>query len=230
MRALVNYDAQAALKLGLDSLSEISGITIGSVPIETVRDRASFGGATPAQIIAAIPAQAQPEVAIRAAILSSLLTITFSSAPEIAEEIALQSIIAARGGFTEHAPFAISVCGLFKHAKALHEEANVLDTVATTLVKKISSPYVRLGVRTALTCTAHFTAVPPRDIYSSYMQIASDGEFEIADDDRILTLNFTLSQLPIWLIGSFSIMEWATHIICSSCVVKICLRLMRLGR
>lgn len=177
MRALVNYDAQAALKLGLDSLSENSGITIGSVPIETVRNRASFGAATPAQILAAIPAQAQPEVVARAAILSALLTITFSSAPNIAEEIALQSVIAARGGFTEYAPFAFSVCALFKHAMALHEEAIVLETVAATLVKKVSSPYARLGVRTALACTAHHAVVPLQNINSTYVQIASDGEF-----------------------------------------------------
>lgn len=176
VKALVNYDAQAALKLGLDNLSEISGITIGADPIETIRARASFGKATAAQILASIPTQAPPEVAARAAVLSSLLTITFSSAPGIAEEIALQSIIAAREGFTEHAPFAFSVCILFKHSQALHEQANVLDSVAASLVKQISSPYTRLGVRMSLACTAHHTDILPCVVTAGYVQISSDGK------------------------------------------------------
>ncbi|KAF7986721.1 hypothetical protein HWV62_20268 [Athelia sp. TMB] len=176
-RALTNYDAQAALKLGLSTLSNICGITIGSTPIEDIRMRASFGDASVEQILALIPSQPPPEVAARAAILSSLITLTFSSAPEIAEEIVLQGAIAAREGFTEHAPITLSVFALFKHSTMREgsEEAKTLDIVAGHLAKRVSSPYVRLGARMGLACTAHHNGTAPQDILATYAQISADA-------------------------------------------------------
>lgn len=140
LKALTNLDGKLALAFGLQKLSELCGIQVGGENIEIVRGKASFGEATADQILDMIPLYPPPEVAARAAIMNSLVTLAFASASGIAEETVLYAVIASREGFTQYTPFAFSVLVLFKHSMGMHREANELAKVAGSYVHKIGSP------------------------------------------------------------------------------------------
>lgn len=140
LKALINLDPKAALDFGLRQLSELCGIQFGVHPIEEVRSKASFGEATAQEILATISLHPKQTVAARAAILSSLVAVSFTSAADIAEEIVSHAVIAAREGFTEYAPYNISVFVMFKHSMGLHKEASALAEVAASFLHRIASP------------------------------------------------------------------------------------------
>lgn len=140
LKALTNLDGKLAIDFGIQKLSELCGIKMSSEDIEIVRDKASFGEATADQILDMIPLHPQPEVAARAAIFNSLVSLAFASAPAIAEEMVLYAVIASRDGFTQYTPFAFSVLVFFKHSMGMHQEANELAKVAGSYVHKIGSP------------------------------------------------------------------------------------------
>lgn len=140
LKALTNLDGKLAIDFGIQKLSELCGIRMGGEDIEIVRGKASFGEATAEQILDLIPLNPQPEVAARAAIMNSMATLAFASAPGIAEEMALYAVIASRDGFTQYTPFAFSILVFFKHSMGMHQEAKELAKVAGSYVHKIGSP------------------------------------------------------------------------------------------
>lgn len=142
IKALVNLDARGALEFGLRELLEICDIRIVGDPqaIENLRLKASYGSMTADDILAVIPSSPPPVTAARAAILTSLVAVSFAFQPDVAEEIVLHAILAAGEGFTEHAIFAYSVQVLFKHGQDLHGEANALSELGGTMLNKIVSP------------------------------------------------------------------------------------------
>ncbi|KAF7986847.1 hypothetical protein HWV62_12562 [Athelia sp. TMB] len=183
LKALVNLDTNRALDFGLQQLSELCKIKVGAGSIDVVRSRASFGDATAEQIFKLIPLRPRPEVAARAAILNSLITLSFSSAPDIAEEIVLYAVIASRDGFTQYTPFAFSVFVFFKHSQGMHQEAKELSRAARSYLHKIESPYSRLETEMGLACTLHFSAKSLRDVAGLQLQIANDGESDLASEN-----------------------------------------------
>lgn len=112
----------------------------GDCDIDALRTAASFGEMNCDQILESMANDPPPMTAAQAAILASLFAPSFAFQQDIAEQVVLHGIIAAKQGFTEYAPMAFAMLVIFKHGQGFHKEANVLSDVAGNILNRIVSP------------------------------------------------------------------------------------------